>query len=175
LLIGVGFKLASPREFGRMAKIGPEQLLVFSITIIVTLATDLLVGIGVGIIVKLITQSILGVPLKSTFKAKIEKESNKLTIYGAAVFSNWLGIQKEIASFNSDSKLILDFSKCNLIDHTVMDNLHHLHAEFHHAGGDLVIQGVNEMEYTSKSEHAMSTRKRNKNDRFDEVGNKLNK
>ena len=175
LLIGVGFKLASPKEFGRMAKIGPEQLLVFTITIVVTLATDLLVGIGVGIIVKLITQSILGVPLKSTFKAKIEKQESQLNIYGAAVFSNWLGIQKEIAGFNSDSKLILDFTKCNLIDHTVMDNLHHLHAEFEHAGGDLIIQGVEEMEYTSRSEHEMSTRRRTKNNQFDDLGNKLKK
>ena len=158
-----------------MAKIGPEQLLVFTITIVVTLATDLLVGIGVGIIVKLITQSILGVPLKSTFKAKIEKQESQLNIYGAAVFSNWLGIQKEIAGFNSDSKLILDFTKCNLIDHTVMDNLHHLHAEFEHAGGDLIIQGVEEMEYTSRSEHEMSTRRRTKNNQFDDLGNKLKK
>ncbi len=171
MLIGVGFKLASPKEFGRMAKIGPEQLLVFIITIVVTLFTDLLVGIAVGILVKLITQAFLGVPLKSTFKAKVLNDAHGVKILGAAVFSNWLGIQKEISKRETEVELILDFTKCNLVDHTVIDNLHHLHQEFDNTGRHLKVIGLEEMEYTSVSKHEMSTRKRPKQNRFDADGN----
>lgn len=170
LLIGVGFKLASPKEFGRMAKIGPEQIFVFSVTVIVTLFSDLLIGIGVGIVVKLFVQAYLGVPVASTFKAKLEENGSEIKILGAAVFSNWLGIQKAILKHSNSKKLVLDFTKCNIIDHTVMDNLHHLHQDFENDERELQIIGVEEMEYTSKSQHSMSTRKRAKNDRFDSNG-----
>ena len=53
MLIGVGYKLAHPKEFGHMAKIGLEQIAIFLVTILVTLASDLLVGIGAGIVFKL--------------------------------------------------------------------------------------------------------------------------
>jgi MFS superfamily sulfate permease-like transporter len=171
MLIGVGFKLASPKEFGRMAKIGPEQLVVFCVTILVTLMTDLLVGIGVGILVKLITQFILGVPLKSTFFAGTQTQNQTVLVTGAAVFSNWLGIKKQINKFATSSQLQLDLTQCNVVDHTVMDNLIHLSHDFENSGGKLEIVGLDVMIPTSKSNHALSTRKRDKNNRLDHLGN----
>ncbi|MEY4465368.1 MAG: hypothetical protein RLZZ465_998 [Bacteroidota bacterium] len=173
MLIGVGFKLASPKEFGRMAKIGPEQLVVFCVTIVVTLMTDLLVGIGVGILVKLVTQFILGVPLKSTFKANIQTQEQTITVTGAAVFSNWLGIKKHIDKHATSSNLKLDLTQCNVVDHTVMDNLIHLSNDFDNAGGKLDLVGLDLLIPTSKSNHALSTRMREKSNRLDHFGNIL--
>lgn len=171
MLIGVGFKLASPREFGRMAKIGPEQLVVFCVTIIVTLMTDLLVGIGVGILVKLVTQHILGVPLKATFNAYVKEDTNTLTVTGAAVFSNWLGIKKHIDKVNTSTQYTMDLSQCNVVDHTVMDNIIHLQNDFENAGGKLNVIGLDTLTPTSKSNHELSTRLREKSNRLDHLGN----
>jgi MFS superfamily sulfate permease-like transporter len=171
MLIGVGFKLASPREFGRMAKIGPEQLVVFCVTIVVTLMTDLLVGIGVGILVKLVTQFILGVPLKSTFKARTQNQEQTIVVTGAAVFSNWLGIKKHIDKHATSSNLKLDLTQCNVVDHTVMDNLIHMSNDFENAGGNLDVLGLELLKPTSKSNHALSTRMREKSNRLDHLGN----
>ncbi|MFM2299259.1 MAG: hypothetical protein RIR98_867, partial [Bacteroidota bacterium] len=171
MLIGVGFKLASPKEFGRMAKIGPEQLVVFCVTIVVTLMTDLLVGIGVGILVKLVTQFILGVPLKSTFKARTQTQDQTIVVTGAAVFSNWLGIKKHIDKHATSSNLKLDLTQCNVVDHTVMDNLIHLSNDFDNAGGKLDLVGLDLLIPTSKSNHALSTRMREKSNRLDHLGN----
>lgn len=171
MLIGVGFKLASPKEFGRMAKIGPEQLIVFCVTIVVTLMTDLLVGIGMGIIVKLVTQYILGVPMKSTFKAFVKQDERSLTVTGAAVFSNWLGIKKYIDSVSTSSEFIMDLSQCNVVDHTVMDNIIHLQNDFENAGGKLQVVGLDTLTPTSKSNHELSTRLREKSNRLDHLGN----
>lgn len=171
MLIGVGFKLASPKEFGRMAKIGPEQLIVFCVTIVVTLMTDLLVGIGVGILVKLVTQHLLGVPLKATFQAFVKKDEQSLIVTGAAVFSNWLAIKKHIDSVSTSSEFTMDLSQCNVVDHTVIDNIIHLQNDFENAGGKLQVVGLDTLTPTSKSNHELSTRLREKSNRLDHLGN----
>lgn len=161
MLIGVGFKLASPKEFFHMYKIGFEQLLVFVSTIVVTLATDLLIGMAAGIVVKLIVQQFFGVPSKNIFKFTIQKnENNQWIISGAAVFSNWMGLQKEFQSFNKSEKLSVNFSHCSVVDHTVMENLHHLEMEFHEQGGELKIEGIHGLTPTSKSNHPLSARRK---------------
>lgn len=166
MLIGVGFKLASPKEFGRMASVGMEQLIIFCITILVTLSTDLLVGIGAGIVTKLITQLLFGAPLGSIFKAHTHLKDNTLKVAGSAVFSNWLGIKKQLIKISPETHAIVDLSACNLVDHTVSDNLHHLQAEFEHAGGSLKVLGLDEFKVASKSNHAHAARNKHKKNRM---------
>ena len=166
MLIGVGFKLASPREFGLMAKVGTEQLIIFCTTIIVTLATDLLIGIGAGILTKLITQLVFGAPLGAIFRAHTARQGNTLKVAGAAVFSNWLGIKKQLVLIPRTAHASIDLSACNLVDHTVSDNLHHLQAEFEHAGGSLSVLGLDEFKAASKSNHAHAARNKPKNNRM---------
>lgn len=162
MLIGVGFKLASPKEFGRMASIGIEQLVIFLITILVTLASDLLLGIAAGIGVKLITQLLYGAPMKAMFKARVEVSDHNLKINGAAVFSNWLGIKKQLLKFNQTEHVVVDVRNCNLVDHTVIDNFLHMEHDFENEGGQLDIIGLDEFEVVSKKGHLLSARKRSK-------------
>lgn len=54
VLIFTGYKLCEPKVWKHVAHIGWEQLAVFSITVIATLATDLLWGIASGILAKLV-------------------------------------------------------------------------------------------------------------------------
>ena len=68
MLIFVGFRLASPKEFEHVFHVGREQLVIFISTIVATLLTDLLIGIAVGILVKFIIHTINGVPQSSFFK-----------------------------------------------------------------------------------------------------------
>jgi MFS superfamily sulfate permease-like transporter len=51
MLVYTGARLASPKEFINVFRIGPEQLAIFVTTIVAVLATDLLVGVmsGVGL------------------------------------------------------------------------------------------------------------------------------
>src|SRR5262249_22991851 len=52
MLVYTGYRLASPREWVAVYKVGREQFVVFTATVIVVLATDLLVGIAAGILVE---------------------------------------------------------------------------------------------------------------------------
>ena len=68
MLVYTGYRLASPREFINVFRIGSDQLAIFVITIIAVLATDLLVGVLIGICAKFVFHAFNGVPLESFFK-----------------------------------------------------------------------------------------------------------
>ena len=160
MLIGVGYKLAHPREFGHMAKIGQEQIAIFIVTIFVTLSTDLLIGIGAGILLKLIIHLYHGSPIKHLFNAKTVVEDNTIKVKGCAVFSNYIGIKKAIDSFKRTENVIFDVSSCKIVDHTVIENLHHIKEDFEDEGGSFTILGLDEFTPISKYNHKFSALKK---------------
>jgi MFS superfamily sulfate permease-like transporter len=160
MLIGVGWKLAHPREFGYMAKIGMDQIAVFIVTIIFTLATDLLVGIAVGILLELILHLSRGVSFKSLFNSKMTVNDNTVKVKGAAVFSNFIKVKNKLLEFPLTSDVVLDVSDCVLVDHSVIETLHHLKDDFETEGGHLVIMGIDE--FTPISKHKLAVHRKRK-------------
>jgi carbonic anhydrase len=57
IVIYTGYKLCAPKVWKHVAHIGSEQLFVFSITVLVTVSTDLLWGIAAGIVAKLLLEA----------------------------------------------------------------------------------------------------------------------
>jgi len=147
MLVFTGFRLASPREFVHMYKVGREQLIIFIATIMGVLATDLLVGIGIGICVKAAIHVINGAPVLSLFRLKVdaqrsEKEGMVVTVKDSAVFSTWIGLKKRLESVKEESPVVLDLSEAVLVDHTVMEKLYEMEQEFKEHGSVLVIRGL---------------------------------
>ena len=68
LLVYTGYRLASPQTFARVMEVGKEQLFLFVVTIIGVLATDLLIGVTLGILVKLAITLARGVWPGNLFK-----------------------------------------------------------------------------------------------------------
>ena len=162
MLIFVGFRLASPKEFAHVYHIGKEQLTIFLITIIATIATDLLVGIAAGILTKFIIQLAFGVQIKDIIKSRFELTEQELGVYhlsvkNAAVFANYLKLKAQLAKVPQGSSLIIDFSKAAYVDHTVADNLNNFRREFEAAGGVLSLKGLDLHE--SLSEHPLAARR----------------
>ncbi len=160
MLIGVGWKLAHPKEFGHMAKIGADNIAVFVVTIIFTLSTDLLIGIGAGILLKLILHIARGVTLSSLFNAKTKVEGNVVRVEGAAVFSNFIKVKNQILKFPYTDDVVFDVRKCVLVDHTVIETLHHLKIDFENEGGHLTILGLDEFKNAHGSKHHLSTKRK---------------
>ena len=163
MLVYTGFRLASPKEFHTTYKIGTEQLLIFLITIVATLATDLLIGIGLGILTKFILHLLSGLPLKNTFKphlnlhAEIEKGEYTVTIHQSAVFSNYIKLKKFLDTLPRHKAIIIDFTHANLVDHTVMENLHQYQHAYTHDGGEFKLVGLEHLQ--KKSSHHLASRK----------------
>jgi len=161
LLIAVGYRLSSPNEFFKVYKIGSEQLVIFVTTIIVTLATDLLIGVGAGILMKFAFHIVNGVPFSSLFRShyeRVEKDGViRLVIRQAAIFSNLIAYKKLFTGLPQGKKIVLDFNDAIILDHSFMELLHHFQDEYEHSGGVVAIQGFER--FKASSNHPLSTRR----------------
>lgn len=165
MLIFTGFRLAHPREFMHVFHIGREQLVVFVATIVGILATDLLIGIFIGIGVKLLIHFINGVPISSLFKPfltidQIDDNTCLIKAERSAVFSNWILLRRQIMNYGllRDNNLIVDMAGCTLVDHTVMEKLHELERDF--AAKNLTLTVVGLDDHMPLSEHPHAARRR---------------
>ncbi|MEY5001558.1 MAG: hypothetical protein RLZZ211_1594 [Bacteroidota bacterium] len=160
LLIGVGWKLAHPREFGSALKIGADQLLVFCTTVVVTLATDLLIGIGAGIILKMVLHVVRGVQFSALFRLRMVKENEVIHIKSPLVFTNYLRLQKVLLEQNLSNELHIDLTNCHFIDHSSLEALHLWQADYKNAGGHLNLIGLQEFITMHKSKHHAAARRK---------------
>jgi MFS superfamily sulfate permease-like transporter len=161
MLITVGLKLAHPKEFVQTFKIGKEQLAIFLITIFFTLYEDLLVGIAAGILLKIIIHLFNGTPVSSLFKAptSVSFTDNKylVEINKAAIFTNYLGIKNKLDSIPPGFDVTIDLKGTKLVDHSVMENLHHFQHDYEGDGGTVNIIGLENHKAVSK--HDLAARK----------------
>jgi len=163
MLIGVGIKLAHPKEFIHALHIGKEQFIVFVVTIIFTLGIDLLVGIAAGIITEIIINLINGKPLNRSFKSSVEINEETEGIYmvninDAAVFSNFMGIKNKLYAIPNGKRVFIDLSNCKLVDHSAMENLHHFEQDYYEAGGEVELIGLDD--HQPVANHKLSARKK---------------
>jgi len=163
MLVYTGFRLASPREFIKTYQLGPAQLVVFLTTIIMTLATDLLIGIFSGVAVKVLVHWLYGVEFRHTFKMAVADErispnQVRIRVTSAAVFSNWLSLKAAIERETAASEVLLDLSTSCLVDHTVMEKLHELEIDMKSRGRLLLVTGLDD--HAAVSPHPRSARKK---------------
>jgi len=158
LLIGVGYRLASLKEFMHILKIGWEQLIILVSTTIAILLTDLLVGVGIGIAVKFIIHYIGGLPFRNTFKPDmaIIEEDNRIVIHirKAAVVTNYPTIAKRLLTVPRGKKVLIDVSEAYVIDHTSMESLAIFRKEYIEEGGECDFYGLDKHRALSKYEYS---------------------
>jgi MFS superfamily sulfate permease-like transporter len=161
MLIFVGFRLASPKEFWHIYYIGKEQLIIFLVTIVATLSTDLLIGITIGILTKVIIQLSYGVKLSHIFDPKIvidvEGDIYYVNVTRAAVFTNYLTLKGKLEKLPQGKKIKVDFSEAPYVDHTVMENITRFKNAYVQAGGKMELIGFEN--YQTLSDHPLAARK----------------
>ena len=163
MLVYTGFRLAHPREFVHVFKIGWEQLVVFVGTIIGVLATNLLVGIAIGVGLELVVHLLNGAPLKAVFSVATETHEQPdgtlvVSVKSGAMFSSWIGFMRRLERHSKDrARVVVDLSGARFVDHTVMEKLHALSKVFAKRGVVLDIGGLDA--HRAISEHPHATRK----------------
>jgi MFS superfamily sulfate permease-like transporter len=165
MLVYTGFRLASPREFVNVFKIGSEQLFIFVATIVAVLATDLLIGAVIGVLLKAAIHAVNGVPLTSFFKPFLEvtplgDDSVQIDARGSAVFTNWIPFRRQIEQLGlvQRNNVVVNLAGTTLVDHSVMEKLDELAADFTQAGLTLEVVGLDAHRQSSAHPHASRRR-----------------
>jgi MFS superfamily sulfate permease-like transporter len=165
MLVFTGYNLSSPKEFKEMLEIGRGQLTVFITTILATLATDLLIGVAAGIVMKILLHMFVGkVSFTNLFRheASIDDSSGHpvVKVQKAVVFTNWLGLRHRLRSLSSHQKVTVDLSATHFVDHSVIKKLHEMAQDWQLKNRQLIIEGLQSLKPVSL--HPQAARLRSK-------------
>lgn len=168
MLISVGLKLAHPKEFVHTFHVGKEQLAIFLVTIVITLAEDLLIGIAAGMLLKIIFHIFHGAPIRALFRAptliSFEGDNYLVEIDQAAIFTNFIRIKSRLESIPPGFNITIDLKKTKLTDHSVMNSLEHFKHEYESKGGTVSITGLEN--HKTLSAHYLASRKLKSKERW---------
>ena len=161
ILVHIGFKLASPDVFKQIYSMGIEQILFMVTTTVITLYTDLLIGILCGTIFTLLVHILLArMPIEDFFKLFIKSGSSlikksdgtySLKIRGIANFLAVFKLKKLTNQIPSGANVKINMSKARLVDLTFMESAIEFLRYQNDTGGNVVIEGLDD--HISSSTH----------------------
>ena len=125
ILIMVGYKLAKPALFQQMYKLGSEQFIPFTATVVAILATDLLKGIIVGMILggfyALRHSYRNAYYMKNVVTTEDGHEVHHLVLAEEVAFFNKASIIAALEAIPANSKVVIDCEKSKSIDYDVVE------------------------------------------------------
>ncbi len=161
LLVYTGFKLAAPAVFKQVYNQGTEQLIFFVATMVLTLYTNLLIGLLGGLLLAMVSHMLLAkVSIPRFFQMIYKSGSNlvkqpdgsyDLNIKGIANFLGILKVDKLVAQIPSGADVNIDLSETRLVGMTYMDYLVDYLKMQKNTGGKVVIKGLDS--HVSSSTH----------------------
>ena len=168
ILVFTGYKLASPDTIKKIFSIGKEQLIIFFVTLIVTLKIGLITGITAGVITTFIIHIIInksfGLFARNISKPNVlmYREGGNDGNYYVSVkhfcsFLNFYRLKQKLEAIPENKEVIVDFSLCEFVDHTVMENLNNYQELFSKKGGNFEVIGLDM--HGTDSEHPFALRR----------------
>jgi SulP family sulfate permease len=125
ILLMVGYKLAKPSLFKQMYKLGWEQFVPFTATVVAILFTDLLRGIAVGLLVGIfytLRHSYRNSHhIKEVRTTEEGREVHHLVLAEEVSFFNKASVLKTLNALPENSKVILDFKNSKAVAHDVLE------------------------------------------------------
>ena len=151
ILVYTGYKLASPKLIRRIFSVGKEQLVIFFVTLFVTLYVDLITGIAAGVLVTFIIHILINKSFQLFFRNVLKpnvlmfREDNGnyyVSVKHFCSFLNYYKLQEKLNAIPESKDVVVDFSICGFVDHTVMENLHSYQNLFLKRGGHFEVIGL---------------------------------
>ncbi len=122
ILLMIGFKLANPSVFKHMWSLGKHQFIPFMVTVLAVVLTDLLKGVGVGVVVSVFF--ILRGNMKLAYYFRKEAHHTGDIIYidlaQEVSFLNKAAIKQTLGHLPANSKVVIDAVNTVYIDHDVL-------------------------------------------------------
>ena len=152
LLVHTGFKLASPAVFKQVYNQGIEQLVFFLATMIMTLYSNLLVGLLGGSLLVLVTHILLArITVPQFFKLVYSSRTRLISlpdgsfilkVRGIANFLGIIKVDKLVANIPADANINIDLSETRLVDMSYMDYIVEFLNKQRESGGKVFISGL---------------------------------
>jgi len=166
ILVYTGYKLASPDLIKKVFSIGKEQLIIFFVTLLSTLKFGLIIGITAGVIITIIIHFIINKnitlflrhwvkPNVLMFREDDEKSNYYVSVKHFCTFANFYRLKQKLDAIPEEYDVIVDFSLCDFVDHTVMENLNNYQSTFSKKGGHFDIVGLDMHDADSKHPFAL--------------------
>lgn len=144
ILFVVGYKLAKPALFKQMYKLGSEQFVPFVVTVVAILFTDLLKGIGIGMVVAVFY--ILRNNFLNPFHRIIDDESadhkHTIILSEEVSFLNKGSILKMLDNIPENSKVVIDGTRSKYIHYDVIEIIQNYKIHAKTIGIDLDVKGI---------------------------------
>lgn len=146
VLLTVGYKLAKPALFAQMYRLGWAQFVPFTVTVVGILATDLLVGIGLGMTVAvfLLLMTNYRNPYFLDMKAHRPGDVVRLTLSEDVSFLNRAAILRTLNAIPDGTKVEIDARRTVHIDHDVFEILKDFEQTAPLRGIEVTLKGLHE-------------------------------
>ena len=163
ILVYTGYKLASPDTIKRIFRVGREQLIIFFVTLIVTLKVGLISGIASGVLVTFMLHVLINKSLslfvRNLLKPNVlmfqEDQNYYISVKHFCSFLNYYKLKNKLDLIPENEDVILDFTLCEFVDHTVMENLNNYQELFTKRGGHFEVLGLDLHDTNSKHPFAL--------------------
>ena len=170
ILVYTGYKLASPKVITQMFSIGKEQLIIFFVTLIVTLKIGLITGIIAGVLTTFIIHVFinrhlgLGLFIRNILKPNVlmykehgEKDNYYVSVKHFCSFLNYYKLKKHLDTIPENKDVIVDFSLCDFVDDTVLENINNYQELFAKREGHFDVIGLDM--HDTETKHPFASRR----------------
>lgn len=141
VLFVVGYKLAKPAIFVNIFNNGWDQFIPFIVTVLAILFTDLLVGIGIGMVFGLFfvvktnfKRAVTLTELNGNYLLKLQKDVS---------FLNKALLMKNLEKIPSNTNLIINAQKAQFIDHDIQEVINDFIASSSDKKINITVEGFN--------------------------------
>jgi MFS superfamily sulfate permease-like transporter len=151
ILLITGYNLTKPKLYRNMWSLGWKQFIPFLLTIIVILATDLLIGVSIGLLISIyfIVRNNFKAEYKITKTKQHETEVFLIKLNSNVTFLNKVNLRKALDQVPEYSILTVDGSECNFIDYDILEIVSEYANKAHDRHIELKLKGIEKVNVTA--------------------------
>ena len=151
ILLVTGYNLTKPKLYRNMFSLGWKQFIPFVLTILVILATDLLIGVSIGLLMSVyfIIQNNFKAEYKITKTQHGGIDTQYIKLNSNVTFLNKVKLRKTLDEVPQYSVLTIDGSECNFIDYDILEIISEYHRKAHDRHIELHLNGIEKVNVTA--------------------------
>ena len=151
ILIITGYNLTKPRLYTNMYSLGLKQFLPFLLTIVVILATDLLIGVSIGLLISIyyIVRNNFKAEYRITKTHNLGIDNYLIKLNSNVTFLNKVNLKKSLDRIPEYSVLTIDGSECNFVDYDILEIISEYENKAHERHIEIHLKGIERVNITA--------------------------